>query len=159
MATYDVAAWRDVGTSIAIPHIARLQAIAASEVLEDAASLLWMCGEVLAACEAESTRSSASQAVTRQDKKPRRAPSGVFTIVQKVCNFLPKDPKIFVAQKCADPCRHDGRNTKDSIHEVCCGRKMISFDAQLVRHTEVHPNERVVQAQIEHCIMFSKIKL
>jgi hypothetical protein len=33
MATYDVAAWRDVGTSIAIPHIARLQAIAASEVL------------------------------------------------------------------------------------------------------------------------------
>ncbi|CAL1151227.1 unnamed protein product [Cladocopium goreaui] len=102
---------------------------------------------VLAACEAESTRSSASQAVTRQDKKPRRAPSGVFTIVQKVCHFLPKDPKIFVAQKCADPCRHDGRNTKDSIHEVCCGRKMISFDAQLVQHTEVHPNERVVQAQ------------
>ena len=116
-------------------------------VWEDAASLLWMCGEVLAACEAESTRSSASQAVTRQDKKPRRAPSGVFTIVQKVCHLLPKDPKIFVAQKCAHPCRHDGRNTKDSIHEVCCGRKMIPFDAQLVQHTEVHPNERVVQAQ------------
>ena len=37
-------------------------------------------GEVLAACEAESTRSSASQAVTRQDKKSRRAPS-----LQKIC--------------------------------------------------------------------------
>ena len=33
-----------------------------------------------------------------------------------------------------------------SMKSVAAG-KMISFDAQLVQHTEVHPNERVVQAQ------------